>query len=99
MTENTGFETYKLYSALKLHFTSNSYDFFKYNGKTNITQDSFLKNKAKYSFYKLSRKFDISDLKDYLVSNFVFGKSTWIGEMLSQDAEEIYKKWSTRRYL
>jgi len=94
MTENTGYAAFALYNSLKLHFTSNSYNYFKYHGKTNVTQDTFLKRKDKYSFYKLSRKFDIDELKDYLVCNFVFGKSSWVGEMLSQDGEEIYKKWT-----
>ena len=28
----TGFEVYKLYLALKLHFTSETYDYFQYGG-------------------------------------------------------------------
>jgi hypothetical protein len=93
MNENSGFEVFKLYSALKLHFTSPSYDAIKYNFKTNVTQTSFLKNKAKYSYYKLSRKYSTDEIKNYLVSNFVYGKSTWIGELNSPEGEEIYTKW------
>jgi hypothetical protein len=92
-TEGSGFEAFCLYHGLKLHFTSKSYHYIKYNGKTNVSKDSFLKRKDKYSFYRLSRKYDILELKDYLISNFVYGKSSWIGEMLSVEAEEIYKKW------
>ena len=36
--ESSGFECYALFHALKLHFTS-KYDFVKYSGKTNVTQD------------------------------------------------------------
>ena len=35
----TGYETFSLYQALKLHFTQESYDFFKYNGKMNDIKD------------------------------------------------------------
>jgi len=93
LKENTGFEAFSLYHGLKLHFTSKSYDFIKYNGKTNITKDAFLKRKDKYSFYRLSRKFNILELKDYLISNFVYGNSTWVGEMIGADGEHIYNKW------
>ena len=30
------FETYQQYLALKLHFTTDSYDYIKYNGKTRV---------------------------------------------------------------
>jgi hypothetical protein len=93
MTENTGFEAYRLYSALKLHFTSSSYDYFKYNGKTNVSQESFLKRKDKYSFYKLSRKYTLDELQNFYVANFVYGDSSWVGEMTGPSGEDTYKKW------
>jgi hypothetical protein len=92
MTENTGFAAFALYNSLKLHFTSNSYDFFKYNGKTNVSKDSFLRRKDKYTFYKLSRKYPLEELKDFYVANFLQGDK-WVGDMNSVDGEEIYKKW------
>ena len=48
------FEAYKHYLALKLHFSSD-YDYFKYNGKTNATQQSFEKRKDRFRFSKLAR--------------------------------------------
>lgn len=95
MTENTGFEAYALWNALKLHFTSDSYDYFKYNGKTNVSKQSFTTNKSKYQFYKLSRKYSIDELKQFYVANFIEGKGDWIGELL-QDGEENYTKWQKR---
>jgi len=41
----TAFESYRVYSALKLHFTTDSYDYFKYNGKTKVTPENFEKRK------------------------------------------------------
>lgn len=96
MTENTGFEAYSLWNALKLHFTSDSYDYFKYNGKTNVSKNTFTTNKSKYQFYKLSRKYDLNELKNFYVSNFIEGKGDWIGELL-QDGEENYSKWQKRQ--
>ncbi len=92
MIENTGFAAYALWNALKLHFTSESYDYFKYNGKTNVSKQTFTTNKSKYQFYKLSRKYDLDELKNFYVANFIQGKGDWVGDLL-QDGDENYTKW------
>lgn len=91
--ENTGFAAFALYNALKLHFTSSSYDYVKYHGKTNVSKDTFLRRKDKYSFYRLSRKYSLDELRDFYVANFIYGDSTWVGEMTGANGEEVYKKW------
>jgi hypothetical protein len=93
MNEGTGFASFALYNALKTHFTSQSYDYFRYNGKTNVSKETFLKRKDKYSFYKLSRKFSIEELKNFYVANFVYGDTSWVGEMTGPEGEVAYKKW------
>jgi len=95
MEETTGFTAYTLYQAIKLHFTSD-YDFFKYNGKTNVSKDSFMHSKSKYSFYKLSRKYSYDDLKDFYVANFIEHDVNWVGEITGPEGEETYKKWQKR---
>jgi hypothetical protein len=93
MIDGTGFAAFALYNALKTHFTSSSYDYFKYHGKTNVSKDTFMKRKDKYQFYKLSRKYSLVELKDFFVANFIYGSSTWVGEMAGPDGEDVYKKW------
>lgn len=95
MQDTSGFAAYTLYQAIKLHFTSD-YDFFKYNGKTNVSKDSFMHNKSKYSFYKLSRKYSIDDLRDFFVANFIDRNVSWVGEITGPEGEETYKKWQKR---
>ena len=93
MTENTGFAAYALWNALKLHFTSDSYDYFKYHGKTNVSKQSFTIRKDKYYFYKLSRKYSLEELKNYYVANMIGGNGEWVGEMVGPNGEEVYAKW------
>ena len=93
MTENTGFAAYALWNALKLHFTSDSYDYFKYHGKTNVSKQSFTIRKDKYYFYKLSRKYSLEELKNYYVANMISGNGEWVGEMVGPNGEEVYAKW------
>ena len=96
MIDNTGFVTYAMFHALKLHFTSDSYDYVKYNGKTNVTKTTFSTRKDKYSFYRLSRKFGLTELKDYYIANFLVDDVQWVGDILGPESEENYKKWQKR---
>jgi hypothetical protein len=87
-----GYEAFGLYESLKLHFTKDSYDFHKYNGKSNISVTSFENRKDKYHFYKLSRKFSKKeDLIEFLVANFVERDGLWVGDLLTEDAEVNYR--------
>ena len=89
----TGYECYVLYHSLKLHFTQESYDFFKYRGKSRINVDSFEKRKDKYYFHKLSRKYNHDEFIDFLVSNFVRNHKTWVGNLLEETADDVYKQY------
>jgi hypothetical protein len=95
MTDATGFESYRLWNALKLHFTSNSYNFFQYNGKTNVSQQTFMKNKFRWHFTKLSRKYSLEELKDFYVANFIVDKGDWVMDLL-QEGDDNYQKWQKR---
>jgi hypothetical protein len=94
--ENTGFAAFALYNALHLHFTSNSYDYFKYNGKTNVSKDSFSRRKDKFHFYKLSRRYSLDQLREFYVANWIDSDFTWVGNVSGAEGEEVYKKWQKR---
>ena len=96
MIENSGFAAFAMFHAMKLHFTSDSYDYIKYNGKTNVTKTTFSTRKDKYSFYRLSRKFGLTELKDYYIANFLVDDVQWVGDILGPESEENYKKWQKR---
>ena len=88
----TGYDAFGIYQALKLHFTQDSYDFFKYNGKTHLSVNAFENRKDKYHFYKLSRKYtDKQELIDFIVANLLVSDRLWVGDLLSEDADVRYK--------
>jgi hypothetical protein len=87
----TGYEAFSIYNSLKLHFSSNSYDYFKYNGKSNISIEAFENRKDKYHFYKLSRQNEKEDYIEFLVSNFLIKDSLWAGDLLQEEAIIAYK--------
>jgi hypothetical protein len=88
-----GFEVYKLYLAIKLHFTSDSYNYFTFNGKTRTTLQSFEKRRDKYFFKKLGTKFSSDELIQYFVSHFVQNGDTWIGDISRIENSSIYVEW------
>lgn len=89
----TGYETFGIFQALKLHFTTDNYDFFKYNGKSKISVESFENRKDKYHFYKLSRKYtNRDDLINFIVANLVEKDNLWVGDLLNDSAEVNFRK-------
>lgn len=84
----TGYEAFALFNSLKLHFTQDSYDYFKYNGKSNVSVDAFENRKDKYHFYKLSRLYpNKEECALFIISNLLDKDNLWVGELLEPDAE------------
>ena len=76
-----GHKAYSIYSSVKLHFTQESYDAFRYNFKTNIKASTFERRKDRYFFEKIARRYpNEDDLKLFFVDNIVSDK-VWIGDM------------------
>lgn len=92
----SAFDTYALYLALKQHFTQDSYDYFKYHGKTRANKESFMQRKDKYQFQKLSRMYSDEEMRDFLVANLMKEK-TWVGDLLEEDANDNYLAYLRRK--
>lgn len=88
------FETYQEYVAIKSHFTVENYDYFKYNGQTNLSLESFECRNDKYQFQKLSK---LRNPKDYLIANAAAGNIQWPGEIVSEKGYDNYIDWKRRR--
>ena len=91
----TSYDAYKLYLAIKLHFTTANYDYFKHNAKVISSLNAFLKRNDRFFFHKLATKYG-DELMYYYVSNFVDRPKTWVGDLVRADGDTIYNKW--RKY-
>tara|TARA_S200000501_G_scaffold266113_1_gene249830 strand:- start:3246 stop:3827 length:582 start_codon:yes stop_codon:yes gene_type:complete len=89
------FEVYKLYLAVKLHFTKKDYDIIKYRGKVRIKEETYKKRKDLVSIKKLARDYDREEVVNFLVANFVSGER-W-GGLFDTDAARRYKEWTVRK--
>ena len=88
-----GYDLYCTYQAIKLHFTSESYNFFHYDGKTRVSVDAFQKRRDKFLFHRLARKYRDDEMVPFLVANFVHSDDNWTKSLLEDEAEETYRDW------
>ena len=88
-----GFEVYKTYLAVKLHFTSPSYDYIKYEGKVNAKLDTFTSRNDRYFFHKLSTRYKQDEILDFFVANFAKDDKKWVKSLLENDGKGNYLEY------
>ena len=88
------FEVYRYYLALRLHFTTDSYDVIKQQGRVRATRNSFLKRKDLLSINRVAETYSDKDIVNFLVANFVSG-DRW-GGVFDVEAKDRYQGWKKR---
>ena len=90
------YEVYRLYMALKLHFTTESYDITVTKGAVKSSESAFLKRRDVFLFRKLAKKFVArQEIINYFVANFAAGDTN--GGIFNADSDDIYEKWKGRQ--
>ena len=89
----TSYDAYRLYLAVKLHFTTPNYDFFRHNAKVNSSLNSFLKRNDRFFFHKLTTKYKQEELLDYFDCNFFHNSKAWVGTLVRADGDTVYNKF------
>lgn len=89
----SGYDAFRSYQAIKLHFSSDSFDYFKYHGKTRTNESSFNARKDKYLFHKLAKMYGEDDLVNFIMVNFTINGNVWIRDLLTDQAKENYTTW------
>ena len=89
----TGYEAFILHHAINLHFNG-TYDCFKYNFKTNITEKTYWKRPDKFQLTKIGKRFKSKDdIILYFAAHQVAGNK-YSGDMLRD--EETYTQFLKR---
>lgn len=83
-----GFQVFSLTIAIRNHFSLDSYDFFRYNGKVNVSRDKFEQRKDRFHFNKLSHIYREGEILDLLVANFRENPKIWALELLEKPAKD-----------
>lgn len=92
----TGFKVYRTYLALKSHFTTESYDFIKYKGKTRASLKTYENRRDKYLFEKLSTQYDKKSIIDFFIANFTHGNRTFGLYDIKEESFKVYLNWKGR---
>lgn len=96
MTQDTrvsGFETWSIYMAIKLHFGEGNYDAFKFNFKgPRLKESTFQSRRDRYFFEKLARRYvKKKTIIEYFLANILYGQD-WVGNM----TDEAYVNWTAK---
>jgi len=83
------FDAYKMFTAIKLHFSSPSYDYFKYNGSVRVNESKFECRNDKYFYHKLSKK---QNLELFLASNLFENHNLWVGNLFEDEYNQRFKQ-------
>lgn len=97
MSNYTAYEAGRIYMGIKLHFTTDSYDYFKYNGQIKTwTPEAFERRRDQGFFGKIARRYDSTQIETFYVSNFMDKPKAWVGELLSEECQTNYKNYLGR---
>jgi hypothetical protein len=88
------FSVYRMYLALKLHFTTDNYDVIQQKGKVRASKSAFNKRKDLFSIKKIAKTYSDEDVANFLVANFVSG-DRW-GGMFDSEAGKRFIDWKKR---
>lgn len=91
-----GYKAWKLYMAVKLHFTTNKYNVFNNRGHVKGARDTFYNRNDRFIFERLSRKYATErDLIQFYVANFAYNNPEVVYSQ--SDGETNLVTWNKRK--
>ena len=91
----TEFQAYKMYLALRTHFTTDAYDIVKNKGHIKASKQSFLGSGKELAFRRLVKLYNDEEACNFMVANFITG-NRW-GGIFDGDATKNYMAWKKRK--
>lgn len=82
-----GFDAFKEFVAIRNHFTSD-YNYFVYNGKTNVSLTSYNKRRDRYMFDKLAK---MREPRKRLIAGMLEDQQ-WIGDIVGEEGNMAFLK-------
>ena len=79
-----GFDVYRMYLAMKLHFSNPKFDFFQYNGQVNAKEETYQQRNDFYFFETIARKYKKEEIQNLLLASFILAEDSakvWIGDI------------------
>tara|TARA_R100001015_G_C4607880_1_gene163026 strand:+ start:433 stop:1044 length:612 start_codon:yes stop_codon:yes gene_type:complete len=79
-----GFEVYRMYLAMKQHFSNPKFDFFQYNGQVNAKEKTYQERNDFWFFETVAKKLTTNEVQDFLLASFIRSSDpskVWIGDI------------------
>lgn len=91
-----GLKAYRYFMALKLHFTTTTFDVFVNRGHVKITPSKFATRNDRFLFEKLAKVFpNDKDFIQYVASNYMYGNPNMIYD--HQEGQINYTEYIKRK--
>ncbi len=90
-----GFDVYRMYLAMKLHFTNPHFDYFASGGKTNAKEKTYQQRNDFWFFETLARRHTKEEIQELLLASFILSEDTkkvWIGD-IKQSGKNNWMVW------
>ena len=92
-----GFDVYRMYLAMKLHFTNPNFDYFTAGGKTNAKEKTYQQRNDFWFYETLAKKYKKEEIQELLLASFALSEDTskvWIGDIKvsGKDRWVVWKK-------
>lgn len=88
-----GYDAFQIYNSVRLHFTTDKFDYYRYNGKSKVSLESFEQRKDKYLFHKIARMFTEEELPFFYAVNFLKNDKIWVNSLVQDEASKTFKDW------
>ena len=94
----TPFQLFNTMTAMKLHFTSPSYDFVKFKGKTKTSLETFEARRDRMFFFRLEKK-NLKDPVTFMAANFSENQDIWVMDFIDNfsQCEKRFTNWTKRQ--
>jgi hypothetical protein len=92
-----GYNAYTTYVAVKMHFTSKKYNYFRHKG-SKISEGALRKNNDRYWFMKLQDKYSEDDLLSFFLAQYTANHmhNYWVGDSFGDKCQELYHDYQKR---
>jgi hypothetical protein len=84
---------------MKLHFSNDKFDFFKYDGRVNAKEETYHGRNDFYFFETVARRYEETEIKEYMLASFVEAEDptkVWIGDIKSS-GKDRWLVWAKRQ--
>ena len=94
-----GHQVYSTYLAFKQHFTNPQFDFFQYDGKVKVKEETYQQSRGFWFCETLAKKHTDQEIKEYMLATFVSAPDptkVWL-DAFKRDGRDNWLVWQKQQ--